>query len=79
VICVGNPSFELERGGSTVRYRSGGGRRGYNDCGVSCTKGEGGGRSRRYTWKSEVVEGLRGGSIFEVMNMVHHGCPVRYN
>ena len=59
VMCVDNPF----RGGSTVRYRSGGGRRGYKDCCVNCTKGEGGGRRRRYTWKSEVVEGLGGGSI----------------
>ena len=55
MICVGEVGPLPGDAGSTVRYLSGGASSGYSDCWVSWTKGEGGGRSRRYTWNSELA------------------------
>lgn len=41
-----------------MRYLSGGGRSGYSDCEVNWTKEDGAGLRRRYTWKSDIDDGL---------------------
>ena len=55
MICVGEVGPLPGDAGSTIRYLSRGASSGYSDWWVSWTKGDGGGRSRRYTWNNELA------------------------